>query len=361
MSELADVLREMIAADGPMPLERFMALALGHPKHGYYITRAPFGPAGDFVTSPEISQMFGELIGLWSVELWSALGLPQRLRLVELGPGRGTLMSDLLRAARVVPEFFDALDVHLVETSPVLEQAQRARLATSGAEVTWHREIATLPPGPAIFIANEFFDALPVRHYVQSPVGWRERLVGVDPQQRFVFTLANAPERSLNKPAAQGTVLEMGLQAQQIAGEISRRITEQGGAALIIDYGHVKTALGETLQALKAHQFVSPLEDPGEADITVHVDFAALARTAEANGAQVFGPLTQGEFLRRLGIEQRAASLMRRSTPEQAADIEVAQKRLTAMGDREMGALFKVLVIAQQGLTAPAGFEGDVP
>jgi NADH dehydrogenase [ubiquinone] 1 alpha subcomplex assembly factor 7 len=359
MSDLADALREMIATDGPMPLDRYMALALGHPQHGYYITRDPFGAAGDFVTSPEISQMFGELLGLWAAEFWNAMGSPARLRLVELGPGRGTLMADLLRVARIVPEFQSALDVHLVESSPVLEQAQRARLAASGFEVTWHREIATLPRGPLIVIANEFFDALPVRHYVQTPVGWRERLVAVDPQQRFVFTLANEPERTLRTPAAQGTVLELGLVAQQIASDLAKRIAEDGGGALIIDYGHATTTFGETLQALRAHQFVSPLETPGEADITVHVDFAALARAGEAAGAQVFGPVPQGTFLHRLGIDERTTTLMSQATPGQAAAIESAYQRLTAMGEREMGALFKVMALTQPGLSAPAGFEGD--
>ena len=361
MNALADLLREMIASDGPMPLDRYMGLCLGHPVQGYYVTRDPLGAAGDFITSPEISQMFGELLGLWCAEQWHAIGSPHRLRLVELGPGRGTLMSDLLRAARVVPEFFNSLDVHLVEMSPVLMKLQQERLASSGIQATWHREIATLPEGPAIFIANEFFDALPVRHYVQTPVGWRERLVGTDPQGRFVFTLANEPERAMTRPAAQGTVLELALTSQQVMGEIASRLARQGGAALIIDYGYGKTAFGETLQAIKAHQFVSPLEDPGEADLTVHVDFAALKTSAQAAGALVFGPLTQGDFLNRLGIHQRAASLSRNATEQQAQNIQIACDRLTATGEREMGTLFKVIAVTQPGLAAPAGFEEDQP
>lgn len=357
MSALAATLRDMIVEEGPMPLERFMALALGHPQHGYYITRDPFGASGDFTTAPEISQMFGELIGLWAAEVWRLLGSPPSLRLVELGPGRGSLMADFLRAAQVVPEFASALDIHLVETSPVLREAQRQKLTGIANPVSWHVDLGNVPEGPAIFVANEFFDALPVRHYVQTPVGWRERLICIDQQDGFAFTLANEPERLIRTPAPQGTVLELGLVGQRVATSLASWLTRHGGAALIIDYGHAESGLGETLQAVRAHQFVSPFADPGEADLTAHVDFAALARAGRDEGVRTFGPVTQADFLHQLGIDHRAARLMQDATVAESAKIEAAYRRL--VGDRadDMGVLFKVLAFGEPGLGALPGFE----
>ena len=200
MSELGSRIAALVAQEGPMPLEHFMALALGDPRHGYYMTRDPFGAAGDFITAPEISQMFGELIGLWAAESWMQMGSPARLQLIELGPGRGTLMADALRAAHVAPRFREALEVHLVETSPVLAAAQRERLASSGLPATWHAHLSDVPEGPSIIIANEFFDALPVRHYQRTPEGWRERLVGLDAQGALAFGLAPSIEPAILAP-----------------------------------------------------------------------------------------------------------------------------------------------------------------
>ena len=366
MTTLAAHLREVIAEEGPLPLDRFMSLALGHPTLGYYTTRDPLGAGGDFTTAPEISQMFGELIGLWAVEIWGSMGAPQRTHLVELGPGRGTLMQDALRAARIVPGFAEAIDVHLVETSPVLEQAQRGLLANSGFPVHWHQTIETIPPGPAIVIANEFFDALPVRHYIRSPAGWSQRLVGVDEGGFFVFGLSREFERTLRLEAELGTVLEVGALGQQIMASLAARLVSQGGAALVIDYGYRETSFGETLQALKGHKYVDPLAEPGEADLTTQVDFAALGRAARASGAHVFGPLNQGDFLMRLGIFDRARALIRKASEDQARQIEAALARLVspekevrvAGGVFEgMGELFKVLCVTTPGLPEPAGFE----
>ena len=362
MSALAHYLRELIAQEGPLTLERYMSLALGHPTMGYYITRDPLGAAGDFTTAPEISQMFGELLGLWAAETWVLMGAPAQVRLIELGPGRGTLMQDALRAALVVPAFAQAIDVHLVETSPELGRLQHERLQHSGVPITWHSDVETIPPGPSIIIANEFFDALPVRHYMRDGEGWRQRLVGLDRQGSFAFGLASEFEPTLNLSAPQGSVIEVCPMGQQIMQHLAERLVTQGGAMLAIDYGYEQTSLGETLQALKAHQFVDPLAEPGEADLTAHVDFAALARAARAAGADAHGPLTQGDFLTKLGIFDRAQALAKRADDKQFAQIESALVRLvspdkgieTAAGKVDgMGDLFKVLCITAPGLAVP--------
>ncbi len=367
MSPLAKILRESIAQDGPMPLDTFMAVALGHSRHGYYMTRDPFGAAGDFVTAPEISQMFGELIGLWAAETWARLGAPPRILLVELGPGRGTLMSDALRAARVSNAFCAALEVHLVETSPVLTQAQKSALAQAAVPVHWHTSLESLPEGPAIFLANEFFDALPVRHYVKTPEGWRQRLVGLNAQGALAFGLASETEPRLDAQAPDGSVLELSPAAQLIASQIATRVAGGESAALVIDYGYVASGFGETLQALKQHRPVDPLSEPGQVDLTAHVDFSSLARAAHAAGADVLGPVTQGEFLTRLGIAQRAEALKRKATPEQAQALDVARARLvsdrfSAGGSQAsvagMGTLFKALAIVPRGTPVLPGFAG---
>jgi len=366
MSALAAHLRELITLEGPLTLERFMGLALGHPTMGYYMTRDPLGLQGDFTTAPEISQMFGELIGLWAAETWVAMGAPPKLRLIELGPGRGTLMQDALRAASVVPAFAQAIHAHMVETSPALIQLQRATLARSGVPVSWHGAIETIPPGPAIVIANEFFDALPVRHYVKNDGAWRERLVGLDNHGRFTFGLSRQAEPSIRAQAPEGSIIEICPAGQQIMNALAGRLATQGGAALIIDYGYGQTSLGETLQALQGHRFVDPLALPGQADLTAHVDFAALSRAARAAGALVCGPVTQGALLTALGIFDRARALSRRANGAQAAQIAAAVTRLVSsevgieveggMVDG-MGSLFKALCIMAPGMAAPAGFE----
>ena len=360
MSALGDEIRALIGQEGPISLERYMALALAHPTHGYYMNRDPFGAEGDFTTAPEISQMFGELIGLWAAEIWAAMGGPNPLRLIELGPGRGTLMSDALRAARVAPEFRAALDVCLIETSPALAAIQYDTLLTAGAPVSWAAQLEDAPDGPAVMIANEFLDALPIRQYVRGPRVWRERLVGLDGLGKLTFGLSPEPERSIKGPAEEGDLLEINAVGHRLMFEIGARLARQGGAALFIDYGHTATGFGDTLQALRAHRMVDPLVDPGEADLTAHVDFAAMARSARAAGAAVYGPIDQGDFLKALGLEQRAQALSSRAAAAQAADIEAARLRLIGKGPGQMGALFKAMVVANRQLPVPPGFQALV-
>jgi NADH dehydrogenase [ubiquinone] 1 alpha subcomplex assembly factor 7 len=344
-------LRALIAAEGPIGVDRYMALCLGHPVHGYYRTRDPLGAAGDFTTAPEISQMFGELIGLWAATVWDGIGRPERFQLVELGPGRGTLMRDALRAiAAAAPACRAALDLNLVETSPVLRAAQAERLRE--AEPTWHDDVAELPAGPAIVIANEFFDALPARQLVRDGGAWRERMVGLD-GERLVFGLAAEPARDVEARAPDGTVLTLGRAAAEVAAAIAARLVRWGGALLAVDYGHDRPGFGDTLQAVAGHRFADPLDAPGEADLTVHVDFSALARAVGAVGAVPHGPVPQGDFLRALGIEQRAGRLVRDASPAQAAAVEAARDRLLDDRPRGMGRLFRVLGAAPPGLPLP--------
>lgn len=354
-SALADHVARLIEETGPIPLSHFMALALGHPDHGYYMTRDPFGAKGDFTTAPEISQMFGELVGLWLADQWLLQGSPARIAIVELGPGRGTLMSDLLRATAAVPGMADAAEVHFVETSPALREAQKARIP----QATWHDSIATLPHLPLFLVANEFFDALPVTQYQRTKQGWCERYVGLD-GKRFVPVLAPVPLASdtalpaAMRDAAEGEIAEISPASTAIAEEIASCIASCGGAALVIDYGHARCAPGDTLQAVKNHKYADPFEAPGTADITAHVDFETLAHAIRAGGADAHGPVEQGSFLTALGIDGRAEALSRNATASQREDIERARQRLT--GAHEMGSLFKVLGITPRGSTLPAGF-----
>jgi NADH dehydrogenase [ubiquinone] 1 alpha subcomplex assembly factor 7 len=338
-----------------------MAEVLAHPRFGYYMGGDPFGRGGDFVTAPEISQMFGEMLGLWCAIVWRAMGEPETVHLVELGPGRGTLMSDLLRAAGTARGFPEALRVHLVEISPALRARQRETLA--GVPVTWHDGLDGIPDGPLLVVANEFLDALPIHQFQKTGESWHERMIGPTPDGTGLrFTLAPAPCRPPFPPdrmadAPEGGILEVCPAALGIAHALGRRLARFGGAALLIDYGHPRTAIGDTLQAVKDHAFHDPLVDPGEADLTAHVDFQAVARSARDGGAATFGPLPQGEFLVRLGMGARASLLLQKATPEQAADIHAAYRRLT--DPDEMGSLFKVLCLAAPGLPAPPGFDEE--
>ena len=355
MTPLETRLRDRIAADGPISIAEFMEAALGDPEHGYYRTRDPLGRAGDFITAPEISQVFGELIGLWAAVSWQQIGAPERVRLVECGPGRGTLMADALRAARTVPAFAAAVEIHLVETSPALRAVQRETLAAYGP--SWHEALESVPSGPAIVIANEFFDALPIRQYERTDGGWCERRVSADAEGLVLSISPGTPEMLAPSSAAEpGDVFETCAAAAEIAEEISRRIARDGGAALVIDYGHAETAYGDTLQAVKGHAYTDPLADPGEADLTAHVDFGALAAAFRLGGAATFGPVAQGEFLVSLGVAERTEALARGQPPERAAMLRSATNRL--IDSRQMGRLFKVLAVAGPHSDRPAGFEG---
>ncbi len=356
MSALEDEIKATIASEGPITVERYMELALAHPDHGYYMNRDPFGAEGDFTTAPEISQMYGELLGLWAAEVWSSMGRPNPVRLIELGPGRGTLMSDALRAARIVPDFRAALDVTLIETSPALANIQYEALLSSGASVAWRATLSEAPEGPAIILANEFLDALPVRQFVRRSGRWRERTVRLDDSGKLAFGLSGVPEPYIKVEADEGAVLEVNAVGHRFMFELAARLVKQSGAALFVDYGHGATGFGDTLQAVRAHRMVDPLVDPGEADITAHVDFAAMARSARATGAAVYGPIDQGDFLRALGIDVRTRALAERA-PERANEFEEARRRLVGKGEGEMGALFKAMVVTNRSVPPPPGFQ----
>ncbi len=358
MAGLADHLRRRIEAQGPLSVADYMEDALGHPRYGYYTTRDPLGAAGDFITAPEISQMFGELIGLWCVVQWRSMGAPAPVLLVELGPGRGTLMADILGAADgAAPEFTAALRLHLVETSPTLRAAQAKTLSTVRPAPAWHGRFEEVSDGPLIVIANEFFDALPVRQFERSGQGWRERLVDVD-GDGFRFVLSAPLEAPPPLPpglgrVAEGDVTEVSPAGLDLAAAIGGRLAATGGAALIIDYGHGQSAVGDTLQAVKGHAYHGVLDSPGEADLTAHVDFAALGQAAGHAGAAVFDPMGQGAFLEALGLGARAAALIGQATPDQAREIAAARARLTG----SMGEMFKVMAISSPGLPPPPGFD----
>ena len=344
MTPLEKIIGEIIAAEGPMPLDHYMALCLGHPVHGYYMTRDPFGEQGDFMTAPEISQIFGELIGVWCVAAWEAMGKPAPFNLVELGPGRGTLMADILRAVKVMPGFSEAVRVHLVEMSPALRKLQKEKL---GSRVTWHESLASLPKGPLLIVANEFFDAIPVRQFAKRHGKWLERCVGA---QGMGFM----PAALDNTRGADGDVVEHAPQRLGMARELGERIARQKGCALIIDYGHLRTAPGDTLQAVRGHEYVPFTDQPGESDITSHVDFEALGRAFGKGGARVPPALTQRAFLIAMGLEQRAAILASKVDATTKDILARSVARLT--DEKEMGQLFKVMVAKSPDLPMPYPF-----
>ena len=359
---LESEIRRLIAATGPMPIAQYMKLCLTHPRHGYYMTRDPFGTTGDFTTAPEVSQMFGELIGLWTIGVWRLMGSPSDFRLVELGPGRGTMMRDALRAAKVLPEFRKATTVHLIEISPSLERVQEQTLSDSDTQIYWHAKLEEVPEGPLIILANEFLDALPVQQVVKQSDGWHQRVIDIDPAGNFAFGLAPDPvphfERILPpqvRNAPVGAIYEW--RADNIMFEIGGRVMRFGGAALIVDYGHAESAVGETLQSVGAHAFADPLSSPGLVDVTAHVDFQAAAQAAENMGARAHGPIEQREFLRRLGIEARAAALKKVAQGQKVAEIDAALARLTGDGRTGMGELFKAMAIADPKLGSLPGFD----
>lgn len=320
----------------------------------YYAARDPFGRAGDFTTAPEISQAFGECLGLWAAVTWQMMGRPDPVLLVELGPGRGTLMADALRAiAQVAGPFRAALRLHLVEASPVLRQAQGTRLGDAVAG--WHDDVASLPPGPAIILANEFLDALPIRQFVRRGAAWMERFVQ---DGAFVELPAEEDAPPLPEDAPEGAVREISELSCVLAAALAKRLADQGGAALVTDYGAEKGSFGDTLQAMRAHAPADPLAPPGSVDLTAHVDFAAVAAAGAAAGAAVYGPLPQGLFLQRLGLMSRAAMLAR-AAPRQAGLILSGAERLVA--PEGMGRLFKALCLCHPALPAPPGFEPDPP
>lgn len=350
MTPLERLIRAEIAARGPMPIDRYMDLCLGHPAHGYYMAREPFGEGGDFITAPEISQVFGELVAVWCIGQWQAMGEPSAFSLIELGPGRGTLMADLLRAGAVSPSFRQAARVHLVETSPRLEALQRERI---GDNANWHRALDTVPEGPFVLVANEFFDALPIRQFAWQEGSWRERAIGLADGRLVIVTIA-ASAGALAAPGRMSDIVETSPARSGVARAIGERLARQKGAALIVDYGHLVPAPGDTLQALRRHRFAAVTEDPGQCDITSHVDFAALAEALEEGGGRSWPALAQGDFLRAMGLEARFAALTTGADHDTAAMLGRARARLA---DRdEMGNLFKILAATSPELPPPYPF-----
>ena len=356
MNALATRIAALIAAQGPISVAQFMTLALHDGESGYYATRDPFGQGGDFITAPEISQMFGEMLGLWCAQVWADQGCPRNAKLVELGPGRGTLMADALRALKRVPGFLDQVELVLVEASPVLRGMQREKLQGSGARIRWTAHF-DVQDSPLLLLANEFFDALPVRQYVRTARGWCERMVVVK-DGALDFALAPQPVPAPAIPpsrdgAPEGGVYESSPAATALGEEIARVIARHGGGALLLDYGYADIGFGETLQAVGAHRFAPLLEDPGTRDLSAHVDFMALAQAARHGGARVFGPRPQGEFLNSLGLGARARRLAE-ANPAEAASVARAVERLTAPG--QMGQLFQAMALLPSSAPTPPGF-----
>jgi SAM-dependent MidA family methyltransferase len=345
---LKDKLVAQIRAAGPIGVDAYMAACLHDPEFGYYATRPRLGEDGDFVTAPLVSQMFGELIGLWAVETWAQLGRPTPFRLVEVGPGDGTLMVDALRAAGLAPDFLAAADLWLVETSAPLAERQRGALA--GTAATWAASLDEVPTGaPVLLIANEVLDCLPVTQFVRRKEGWAERVVGLDAAGGLTFGLG--PPRPAQDMAPEGTLIEMSAAQADFTTAVARRVLAEGGAALLIDYGG-EDGGGDTLQALRGHRKEGPLDNPGEADLTVHADFRAVRMAVKAVGAKV-AILPQGEFLRRLGIAQRAQRL---ATAEPAKADVIARQLDRLTGDDQMGRLFQVACLYRGADGPPPGF-----
>ena len=348
----------LIEAEGPIDVATFMTLALGHPTSGYYPAHARLGAAGDFVTAPETSQIFGELVGLAIADAWRTAGRPAA-RLVELGPGNGTLLADLWRSTAKVPGFLAALEVHLVETSPALQRLQGERLA-SVDRLHWHGDLTQVPADrPLLLVANELFDALPIRQFIMEAEGWHEIEVALDADRRLCL----ARSRRLSPLAARlpeglpvGSVLELSPAREALMADLAERLRAQGGLALLIDYGELEPTPGSTLQAVHRHRKVDPLTRPGEVDLSSRVAFGPLARIAREAGLRVFGPLPQGDFLARLGSGLRLAQLRRGATPAQAAALEAGHRRLTAA--EGMGTLFKVMAVTSWP-SVPPGFVAE--
>ncbi len=362
MTPLERRIRSRIRAEGPIPVADYMAMAMGDPEDGYYVTRDPLGAAGDFTTAPEISQMFGELIGLWCVVAWRQMGAPKHFLFVELGPGRGTLMADALRAARADSEFMEAMELHLVETSPTLRRIQSENLGRHGPR--WHDRLDGVSDLPLLLIANEFFDALAVEQFVRADDGWHRRCVGLEPNGGGLCFVAAAEPVEPDPPiptamwdAPVGGICEVTPAARTLARDIGARLVSTGGAALIIDYGPGRSAPGESLQAVADHRYAETLARPGETDLTAHVDFQTLAEDAAAMGAAAHGPLPQGLFLERIGLGVRLQRLLRDATPERAETLRADARRLA--GSAEMGTLFKVLALTAPDMAVPAGFEQE--
>lgn len=339
--KLETIIKTYIALHGPMPVDQYWTLCLAHPEHGYYIKQDPLGSAGDFTTAPEISQLFGEMIGIWAAEQWRSIGAPDKIHLVECGPGRGTLMADLLRIANMIPEFAAALHIHLVETSPALREKQKQALG--GWVITWHDDLDGLPQdAPILIIGNEFLDALPIKQYVKANGKWHERCIAAA-HDRLEYVLGGQMHATDFPEAGEGQIYEISPVRNAVFNRMLDQIKNRSGAILMVDYGHLISAAGDTFQAVKTYQFVNPLEHQGDADLTSHVDFGKLAGLAAGRKFSV-RMSTQCEFLEQTGIRARADQIKKKATELQIKDIDAALHRLLDVS--RMGALFKVMEVS---------------
>ncbi|MEO0327372.1 MAG: SAM-dependent methyltransferase [Pseudomonadota bacterium] len=352
---LKDRITRHITVSGPLPLSEFMHWSMADNKDGYYKSETVIGSAGDFTTAPEVSQIFGELIGIWAILTWQAMDSPTPFNLVELGPGRGTLMQDLLRAVKTSPEFSKAVQVHLVETSDALREVQKEKL-TGEPGISWHSSLRNIPPAPTILIANEFLDVLPFHQYVKVKDKWHERVVGLNEAGDLTFVLSNntieaSSLASGHQDEPEGSIFEIAPTREAFVSNTAEIIAGHGGAALFIDYGHAKAGFGDTFQALREHKFVSPLEAPGKDDLTSHVDFEPLTAIAIANECTAHPLVTQADFLISLGLLERAGHLGRGANSETQNQIQSDVERLA--GPKQMGNLFKVFAFSTLEKLAP--------
>ncbi|MEW7006403.1 class I SAM-dependent methyltransferase [Lentilitoribacter sp. EG35] len=347
-------IRDLITQTGPISVADYFAICLADPEFGYYMTKDPFGVAGDFTTAPEISQLFGEMIGVYLVQSWQTQAPVGPIRIIEIGPGRGTLMADALRViAKLAPSLLEQATVHMVETSPKLRKIQKETLANYEDKLSWHNSFEDVPGGFFLLLANELFDAIPLRQFIKTDVGFRERTVTVNASDELAFSVGVAgidsdllPSNHKDQPA--GTVFEIAPARVNVMTAIATRLVKEGGSALVIDYGYLATGFGDTLQAIHKHEFDPPLANPGQADLTSHVDFEMLMRTAHAAGAHIHGVMYQGDFLVGLGLLQRAGMLGQDKDHETQQEIRSAVERLVGEGSGNMGELFKVLAMSGQ-------------
>lgn len=340
-SPLFTLISQRIKREGSISIAAYMSICLSHPQYGYYMTRDPFGTAGDFTTAPEISQMFGEIVGVFIISQWQALGAPQPFHLIECGPGRGTLMADILRVLKKIPEVMQQLHIHLIEISPVLQDLQKQKLACEDNKICWHKHIDDLPQGSFALVANEFLDALPVEQFIFTNGKWFERRIGLD-KGRLVFVLGE--EKNIMRPAKDGDIFEQSPAQYDFIKKIAAQLRQNAGFALLIDYDTTQSGSGDTLQAVSKHKFAGALENPGAHDLTAHVDFASLKKLASHEGCTIRGPITQREFLIANNIEARA-EILRQKNPE--ANILQALNRL--ISPQQMGKLFKVMIMQSPG------------
>ncbi|MCF6123104.1 class I SAM-dependent methyltransferase [Mesorhizobium sp. M7A.F.Ca.CA.001.07.2.1] len=353
MTRLKTRIVDLIEALGPIPINEYMAMCLFDPADGYYTTREPFGAAGDFITAPEISQMFGELVAVWMYQAWQASGRPLPATIAEIGPGRGTLMKDMLRTlSRLDPDLASGATFAMIETSPRLTEVQKQTLGATPFAVGWHETIETLPQQPLFIVGNELFDAVPIRQFLRAGAGWRERVVGLDETNDLCFFAGAGSVDPTLLPAdatqaPQGSIAEVAPARTALMATIAERISRHGGAGLFIDYGHLQPGVGDTLQALRSHDHEDVLANPGEADLTSHVDFAALAAIVRAHGLEAH-LTTQGDFLLGMGILERAGRLG--ADAGQAARERIAGDVERLAGPQAMGELFKVLAVLPRGV-----------